>query len=159
MFVWYNVLSINTIVILSIFNYLRKFDGRVLYPHSWSKGFYDALDKQNFHSSSGNFTIPKLLLEFIFSFSVTGYWFNNICLHQIGKMFWSTWWSLFSSDYYRLLKKIYNLQSLQKNYHLISVNKPLCIRANTDAEPTKPQPIITAFFELITFFFVIISSP
>ena len=26
-------------------------------------------------------------------------------------------------------------------------------------EPTKPQPIITAFFELITFFFVIISSP
>ena len=43
--------------------------------------------KQNFHSSSGNFTIPKLLLEFIFSFSVTGYWFNNICLHQIGKMF------------------------------------------------------------------------
>ena len=79
-----------------------KFDGRVLYPHSWSKGFYDALDKQIFHSSSGNFTIPKLLLEFIFSFSVTGYWFNNICLHQIGKMFWSTWWSLFSSDYYRL---------------------------------------------------------
>ena len=45
MFVLYNVLSINTIVILSIFNYLRKFDGRVLYPHSWSKGFYDALDK------------------------------------------------------------------------------------------------------------------
>ena len=43
--------------------------------------------KQNFHSSSGNFTIPKLLLEFIFSFSVPGYWFNNICLHQIGKMF------------------------------------------------------------------------
>ena len=37
--------------------------------------------KQNFHSSSGNFTIPKLLLEFIFSFSVTGYWFNNVCLH------------------------------------------------------------------------------
>lgn len=36
---------------------------------------------------TGNFTIPKLLLEFIFSFSVTGYWFNNICLHQIGKMF------------------------------------------------------------------------
>ena len=29
--------------------------------------------KQNFHSSSGNFTIPKLLLEFIFSFSMTGY--------------------------------------------------------------------------------------
>ena len=27
--------------------------------------------KQIFHSSSGNFTIPKLLLEFIFSFSVT----------------------------------------------------------------------------------------
>ena len=26
--------KINTIVILSIFNYLRKFDGRVLYPHS-----------------------------------------------------------------------------------------------------------------------------
>ena len=47
--------------------------------------------KQIFHSSSGNFTIPKLLLEFIFSFSVTGYWFNNICLHQIGKKFWSTW--------------------------------------------------------------------
>ena len=45
MFVLYNILSINTIVILSIFNYLRKFDGRVLYPHSWSKGFYDALDK------------------------------------------------------------------------------------------------------------------
>ena len=43
--------------------------------------------KQIFHSSSGNFTIPKLLLEFIFSFSVPGYWFNNICLHQIGKMF------------------------------------------------------------------------
>ena len=43
--------------------------------------------KQIFHSSSENFTIPKLLLEFIFSFSVTGYWFNNICLHQIGKMF------------------------------------------------------------------------
>ena len=47
--------------------------------------------KQIFHSSSENFTIPKLLLEFIFSFSVTGYWFNNICLHQIGKKFWSTW--------------------------------------------------------------------
>ena len=31
MFVLYNVLSINTIVILSIFNYLRKFDGRDLY--------------------------------------------------------------------------------------------------------------------------------
>ena len=43
--------------------------------------------KQIFHSSSGNFTIPKLLLEFIFSFSVTGYWFNNICLYQIGKKF------------------------------------------------------------------------
>lgn len=47
--------------------------------------------KQIFHSSSENFTIPKLLLEFIFSFSVTGYWFNNICLHQIGKKFLSTW--------------------------------------------------------------------
>ena len=43
--------------------------------------------KQIFHSSSGNFTIPKLLLEFIFSFSVTGYWFNIICLYQIGKKF------------------------------------------------------------------------
>ena len=43
--------------------------------------------KQIFHSSSGNFTIPKLLLEFIFPFSVTGYWFNNICLYQIGKKF------------------------------------------------------------------------
>ena len=32
-------------------------------------------------------TSYTLLLEFIFSFSVTGYWFNNICLHQIGKMF------------------------------------------------------------------------
>ena len=28
-----------------------------------------------------------LLLEFIFSLSVTGYWLNNICLHQIGKKF------------------------------------------------------------------------
>ena len=28
-----------------------------------------------------------LLLEFIFPFSVTGYRFNNICLHQIGKKF------------------------------------------------------------------------
>ena len=28
-----------------------------------------------------------------------------------------------------------------------------------DGEATKPQPIITAFFELITFLFVIISSP
>ena len=45
-FVLYDVLLINTTVILSIFNYLRKFDGRVLYPHSWSKGFYDALDKK-----------------------------------------------------------------------------------------------------------------
>ena len=32
-------------------------------------------------------TSYTLLLEFIFSFSVTGYWFNNICLHQIGKKF------------------------------------------------------------------------
>ena len=28
-----------------------------------------------------------LLLEFIFPFSVTGYWFNNICLNQVGKKF------------------------------------------------------------------------
>ena len=28
-----------------------------------------------------------LLLEFIFSFSMTGYRLNNICLHQIGKKF------------------------------------------------------------------------
>ncbi len=40
MFVLYNVLSINTIVILSIFNYLRKFDGRVLYiPIAEARGF------------------------------------------------------------------------------------------------------------------------
>ena len=32
-------------------------------------------------------TSYTLLLEFIFSFSVTGYWFNNIRLHQIGKKF------------------------------------------------------------------------
>ena len=32
-------------------------------------------------------TSYTLLLEFIFSFSVTGYRFNNICLHQIGKKF------------------------------------------------------------------------
>ena len=36
-------------------------------------------------------TSYTLLLEFIFPFSVTGYRFNNICLHQIGKKFWSTW--------------------------------------------------------------------
>ena len=45
-FVLYYGLSVNTITILSIFNYLHKFDGRVLYPHSGNKGFYDALDKQ-----------------------------------------------------------------------------------------------------------------
>ena len=33
-FVLYDILLVNTTVILSIFNYLRKFDGRVLYPHS-----------------------------------------------------------------------------------------------------------------------------
>ena len=32
-------------------------------------------------------TSYTLLLEFIFPFSVTGYRFNNICLHQIGKKF------------------------------------------------------------------------
>ena len=37
------------------------------------------------------FTTPRLLLEFIFPFSMTGYWFNNICLYQLGKKFWSTW--------------------------------------------------------------------
>ena len=36
-------------------------------------------------------TSYTLLLEFIFPFSVTGYRFNNICLHQIGKKFWITW--------------------------------------------------------------------
>ena len=43
---------------------------------------------QNLKQSQGE--IPKLLLEFIFSFSVTGYRFNNICLYQIGKKFGST---------------------------------------------------------------------
>ena len=33
-FVLYYIFAINTIIVLSIFNYLRKFDGRVLYPHS-----------------------------------------------------------------------------------------------------------------------------
>ena len=32
-----------------------------------------------------------LFLEFIFSLSMTGYWFNNIRLHQIGKKFRSAW--------------------------------------------------------------------
>ena len=32
-------------------------------------------------------TSYTLLLEFIFPFSVTGYRFNNICLHQIGNKF------------------------------------------------------------------------
>ena len=44
-FVLYYGLLVNTITILSIFNYLHKFDERVLYPYSWSKGFYNALDK------------------------------------------------------------------------------------------------------------------
>ena len=44
----YYGLLVNTIAILSIFNYLHKFDGLVLYPHSGSKGFYDALDKAYF---------------------------------------------------------------------------------------------------------------
>ena len=35
-----------------------------------------------------NFMWPvHLFLEFIFSLSMTGYWFNNIRLHQIGKKF------------------------------------------------------------------------
>ena len=33
----------------------------------------------------------RIILKFIFSFSITRYWFNNICLYQIGKKFWSTW--------------------------------------------------------------------
>ena len=33
-FVLYYIFAINTIIVLSIFNYLRKFDGRVLYPRS-----------------------------------------------------------------------------------------------------------------------------
>ena len=32
-----------------------------------------------------------LFLEFIFFLSMTGYWFNNIRLHQIGKKFRSAW--------------------------------------------------------------------
>lgn len=40
-FVLYYTYLFNTIAFLSIFNYLRKFDGRVLYPHSLSYGFYD----------------------------------------------------------------------------------------------------------------------
>ena len=40
----YYIFVINTIIVLSIFNYLRKFDGRVLHPRSQSKGFFDALD-------------------------------------------------------------------------------------------------------------------
>ena len=49
-FILYYGLLVNTITILSIFNYLHKFDGRVLYPHSRSKGFYDALDKDSIYA-------------------------------------------------------------------------------------------------------------
>ena len=27
--------------------------------------------------------MPQLPLKFVFPFSVTGYWFNNLCLHQM----------------------------------------------------------------------------
>jgi len=64
-FILYYGSLVNTITILSIFNYLHKFDGRVLYPHSRSKGFYDALDK-----NSGAYFAPPLFLQYKLYFSM-----------------------------------------------------------------------------------------
>ena len=58
-FILYYGSLVNTITILSIFNYLHKFDGRVLYPHSWRKGFYDALDKNPIKRIFRTFTVTK----------------------------------------------------------------------------------------------------
>ena len=39
--------------------------------------------------------------------------------------------------------------SISASIIAISEKSPLCISANTEAEPTKPQPTITAFLKLI----------
>ena len=69
-FILYYSLLVNTITILSIFNYLHKFDGRVLYPHSGSKGVYDALDKKGkplfFEIFAGYYVVQIICAIFVY---------------------------------------------------------------------------------------------